>query len=497
MYQHFIFMAFMALHIYVPFGIYLANIVNKQIIDAGGETMKPTIRIMSNTDIENIHQCTLDILSKTGIVFNSPEAIAIFQENGARIEGKKVFLPRNLIETSLKTVPSHFSLHGRNPEKDVEIGAGKIICAPACGPIYIYENETGKREAASEDYLNFVKLTHQSDFLDVNGDGILYPHDIPTQLFHRYVLFTTIKHSDKPLMGLTTGTRVSRECIEMAQIAMNGQHENIILGMANVNSPLYYDENMADGIIEYARWKQPIGIACCGMAGFTAPVTMAGMLAINNAEILSGIILSQLVNPGTPVIYGNTSTVASMKTMGLILGAPETSIIISAAAQLAKFYKIPFRSGGGLTGASSNNIQAGYESMMSLFTTYLGETDFVLHAAGILNNFSSISYEKFIIDEEIGQMIHRYMRGIEVNPDTLAYETIQEIGPCGNYLVSDHTIDHFKSELWEPLLSNQKDNSDILHMAQNICKKRLEQYIKPDLEEKTEAKLADYYQRGL
>lgn len=298
-------------------------------------------------------------------------------------------------------------------------------------------------------------------------------------------------------MGLTTGTKASRECIEMAKIVMNGLHENIILGMANFNSPLYYDENMADGIIEYSKQKQPIGIACCGMAGFTAPVTMAGMLAVNNAEVLSGIILSQLVNPGNPVIYGNTSTVASMKTMGLILGAPETSVIISASAQLAKYYKMPFRSGGGLTGAASNNIQAGYESMMSLFATYLSETDYVLQATGILDNFTSISYEKFIIDEEIGQMINRYMRGVEVNTDTLAYETIEEIGPCGNYLVSDHTIDNFKNELWEPLLLNQKDNAGIIHVAQNICKKRLDQYIKPDLEEKIESKLAVYYQREL
>ncbi len=457
--------------------------------------MKPTVRILTHRDIENIHQCTLDILSRTGVVFNSPKAVEVFRKHGAAVEGRKVLLPEATVEAYRKTVPPHFVLHGRDQNKDAVIGQGSTVCAPACGPVYVQEGETGKREGTSQDYLNFVKLTHQSDFLDINGDGILYPNDIPPQLFHRFVMLTTIRHSDKPLMGLTNGTQVSRECIEMARIAMEGREDNILMGMANVNSPLYYDEGMADGIIEYARWKQPIGIACCGMAGFTAPVTMAGMLAVNNAEIMAGIILSQLVNPGNPVIYGNTSTVASMKTMELALGAPETALLVTASAQLAKYYGMPFRSGGGLTGAAANNIQAGYESMMNLFATYLSETDFVLHAAGILDNFTAISYEKFILDEEMGRMIKHYMKGVEVNTDTLAYETIHEVGPCGNYLVADHTVDHFRSELWEPRLTSQKDSADIAEAARSACRKRLEQYIPPELKEETEKKLADYYDK--
>jgi len=456
--------------------------------------MKPNARILTNEDLANIHQCSLTILAKTGVVFHSEDALEILQKHGARVEGNKVFFPEKLVEESLKTIPASFVLHGRNPKTDVEIGKDRTISAPACGPIFIREEKKGKREATSEDYIKFTKLVQQSDFLDLCGDGIVYPNDVDTSLFHRYVMLNTIKYSDKPLMGLTSGTEVTRECIEMARIGLDGQKGNIILGMANVNSPLYYDKNMVEGIMEYARQQQPIGIACCSMAGFTGPVTIAGLLAVNNAEVLSGIILVQLINPGNPVIYGNTSTAVNMKKMGLLLGAPETSLIITATAQIAEFYNMPCRTGGGLTGAVSSNIQAGYEAMMSLYTTYLSGTHFALHATGILDNFASISFEKFIIDEEMGLMIKRYMRGVDVNEDTLAFDLVDKIGPCGNYLASDHTSKHFRKELWMPMLPYSDDNDGINEAALKICDSRLEQYVRPQLDATIETRLDKYYE---
>jgi trimethylamine---corrinoid protein Co-methyltransferase len=457
--------------------------------------MKPTVSMLTNTDIENIHQCTLNILAKTGIVFHSEEALEILGKHGAKVDGIKAFFPEKLVEESLKTIPACFPLYGRTPKTHVEIGNDTTVNAPACGPIFVDEYGKGKRDATSEDYIKFAKLVQQSDFIDVCGDGIVYPKDIGTDIFHRFVMLNTIKYSDKPLMGLANGTEVSRECIEMARIALEGRRENIILGMAHVNSPLYYDKNMADGIIEYSRQQQPIGIASCSMAGFTAPVTLAGMLAVNNAEVLSGLILSQLINPGNPVIYGNTSTAVDMKKMGgLLLGAPETSLIITAAAELAQYYKIPYRSGGGLTGAASSNIQAGYEAMMSLYTTYLSGTHFVMHATGILDNFAAISFEKFIIDEEIGLMIKRYMKGITVDEESLAFDTINETGPCGNYVTSTHTFKHFRSELWMPMLSFSGDGNAITEEARKICDLRLERYERPALDEAVENRLNKYYE---
>lgn len=458
------------------------------------------INILTDTDIENIHQCTLDILSKVGVVFQSADALDIFEKHGAKIDRQKVLFPPDLIEKSLKIVPASFSLYGRNPQNNVEIGRDTTICAPGCGAISILDNKSGLRKPTSEDYLSFVKLVQQSSFLKVNGDGIVYPSDIPDQLFHRYVLYTTLNYSDKPLMGLTIGKKVSKECIEMAEIGFGGLKENIILGMANMNTPLLYDSESAEGIIEYARWKQPIGIACCGMAGSTAPVTLAGMLAVNNAEVLAGIILAQLVNPGNPVIYGNTSSIANMKSISLSLGAPETSIIISASAQLAKYYKIPFRSGGALTTARSNSIQAGYESMMSLYTAFLSGSHFILHATGLLDSLMTISYEKFIMDEEIGLMITRFMKGFLVNAQTLAFDTIAERGPGGHFLDTPHTLNHFRSEHWQPVvfdqlpkITSEADKKDINDVALGICAKRLSEYVKPHLDERIDRRLNEYF----
>jgi trimethylamine--corrinoid protein Co-methyltransferase len=209
--------------------------------------------------------------------------------------------------------------------------------------------------------------------------------------------------------------------------------------------------------MEYAAAGQPPLITSLAIAGATGPVTLAGNLALQNAEVLAGIVLAQLVREGTPVIFGGASSNTEMRNGTLSIGSPEMAMNAAATAQIARYYKIPARCGGAVCDAKAPDGQAGYESMMNLLMAKVSGANFVLHSAGIMESFNCMSYEKFMMDDEICGMVKRIHSGIEVDPDTLALDVIKAVGPGGHFLDKDHTYDHFRTEFYQPRLSNRDD----------------------------------------
>jgi trimethylamine--corrinoid protein Co-methyltransferase len=229
------------------------------------------------------------------------------------------------------------------------------------------------------------------------------------------------------------------------------------MGVIGPLTPLKYDARMLGALMEYAAAGQVSLIASLAIAGATGPVTLAGNLALQNAEVLAGIVLAQLVREGTPVIFGGASSNTEMRNGTLSIGSPEMAMNTAATAQMARYYKLPVRGGGAVCDAKSPDAQASYESMMSLSMALTCGINFVLHSAGILESFNCMSYEKFIIDDEMCGMVKRIRRGIEVNPDALALDVIKAVGPGGHFLDKDHTFDHFRTEFYQPRLSNRDD----------------------------------------
>jgi trimethylamine--corrinoid protein Co-methyltransferase len=214
---------------------------------------------------------------------------------------------------------------------------------------------------------------------------------------------------------------------------------------------------MLGALMEYAAAGQPVVITSLAIAGATGPVTLAGNLALQNAEVLAGIVLVQMIREGTPAVFGGASSNTEMRNGTLSIGSPEMAINTAATAQMARYYRLPSRSGGAVCDAKSPDAQASYESMMNLQMALVSGTNFVLHSAGILESFNCMSYEKFIIDDEMCGMVKRIKRAIEVNPDTLAFDVLMAVGPGGHFLDKDHTFDHFRTEFYQPRLSNRDD----------------------------------------
>jgi len=279
----------------------------------------------------------------------------------------------------------------------------------------------------------------------------------------------------------------------------------VTISLINSLSPLGYSTEMLDVLMVYAHARQPVVIAALAMAGSTGPVTLAGMLAMQTAELLAGIVLTQLISPGMPVVFGSTSTNIDMKSGALCIGSPELSQMIAAHAQLARFYNIPSRSGGSLTDASYPDAQAGFESMMGLLTTANSGVDFVLHAAGILSSYLAFSYEKFVLDDEMCGMVRRLGRGFTVSPETLAYDVIAKVGSGGNYLMEDHTVERCRTEFWKPGVADRAGlevwmtggRKDAVARARARWQKLVREHKDPEMEEPVAQQLRAYFEEHI
>ena len=398
----------------------------------------------------------MKLLANQGIQFPEEEAIEIFKKHGVNTDGKMVYLTEEQVMEAVKKVPSQFTIQARNPEKNVTVGDGEPIFAPGYGAPFLIDMEEGKRTPTLEDYHNLSRLAHALPNQDLSGHLLIEPNDIPSETAHLEMLLSSIIHSDKPFIGSAEGKVGAQHTMDMGQILFGENAKKpFTISLINSLSPLAFGTEMLEALIAYARAGQPTIIAALIMAGSTGPITLPGVVALQNAELLAGITLTQLINPGTPVLYGSTSTNIDMRTGALALGGPECSLYIKAHTALAEFYGLPTRGGGALTDSSVVDAQAGYESMFSLLTTINSGIDFVLHSSGILGSYLAFSYEKFVMDDELCGMMRHYTKGIEVNPDTLAYDVIAAVGQGGHYLGEIHTIDRCRTEFWMPSLSDR------------------------------------------
>jgi trimethylamine---corrinoid protein Co-methyltransferase len=412
---------------------------------------------LSFQDLNAIHKTSMKLLANVGIRFPEDRALSLFKKNGFKVEGETVYFHEDQVMKAVEMVPSQFSIHARNPERNITIGCDSDpVFAPGYGAPFLIDAESGKRTPTLEDYHNLAKLAHMLPNQDMSGHLMVQPQDIPSQTAHIQMLAACIFHSDKPFIGSTAGAVGAQHTMEMIDILFGGKPENpVTIGLINPLSPLGYGTDMIEAITGYAQAGQPLIIATLVMAGSTGPITLAGVLAQQNAEILAGIVLAELIQPGLPLLYGSSSTIMDMQTGDLAIGSPEHALCLRALAQLAQFYRLPCRGGGALTDSAITDAQAGFESMFSLLTALNSGVDFILHAAGILSSFIAFSFEKFVLDDEMCGMVRKFNQGIEVNEETLAYDVIAQVGHDGHFLGEDHTLERCRTEFWKPSIINR------------------------------------------
>jgi len=451
-------------------------------------------------DLRKIHDASMQLLAECGIKILHHEVLNLVKRNGIKVVGETAYFSEEQLMAWVKKAPSGFTVYARNPQYDMFLGGDKVEFAPGYGAPSVIEENGQVRPALMRDYVNFIKLFHQSKYHNINGGVVVQPTDMVSIKSRPVMFYLSLSGSDKCLMAGTGELNEAQTILEMAALAFGGKEELIrkprVMTIINMNSPLIIDTNMLENMMEYVKIGQPVVIASCTMAGSTGPVTLAGTIALSNAEILTGIAVAQMIREGSPVLYGNQTTTADMKTGSIAIGSPEGALCYTISARLAKAYGLPCRGGGALSDAKSLSVQSGYESMMTLMATAQARTNFIIHSAGILDSYNSMSYEKFIVDLEIIGMVKRFIQGIHISQDTLAVQVIKEVGIGGHFLGTEHTMENCRKEPFLPEISLRgrvmTDPNELLaEHIQNRVEKMLAAYEKPALEKETDQKLVD------
>lgn len=353
-----------------------------------------------------IHDVTVDLLGTVGVAFETPEALDTFQKHGVRVDGRTVFLTEREIGTALKTAPERFTLHARNPERSIEIGGGCPAFAPGYGARFII-NGDHRRPGTMSDYDHFCKLVQTSPVVDILGFMMVEPGDVAPETAHLDMIFSGMILCDRPFMGSPVSARGMADCLEMARRIWGGAAALIdypvTLTLINPLSPLRYGDAMTGALMELVRWGQAGVISPFIVSGVTGPASPLGALALQNAEILAGLALAQMIRPGTPIVYGGNLAAGP----GLSLGDTLSWTHAARTAQMARFYGLPARCGGSLTDAHRTDLQAGVESALGMLTAAGNGVHLVLQSCGVLSALAAVSYEKFILDETLCRQVKR------------------------------------------------------------------------------------------
>ena len=466
----------------------------------------PVYDLLSAEGLDRLHDASMRILSEFGIDFYDAEVRAILKDHGAEVRGDTVFFDQALILKYVGMAPHQFTQLARNPEHNVQIGGNQIVFAPVYGPPFVQDIDGGRREATLVDFENFVKLANSTPYIHHSGGTIVEPTDEPVSTRHLDMLFSHIKYGDKAFMGSVTSGPNAADSVAIAEIVFGADviRENpALLSLINVSSPRRYDERMLAAIKVYARARQALIITPFILAGAMGPTTIAGTVAQLNAEALAGIALCQMIEPGTPVVYGSFLSTIDLQSGSPTFGTPESQLGLYASAQLARRYGLPFRGGGMFASSKLPDAQAGYESVMVMQPTILARTNFVLHAAGWLENGLVAGYEKFVLDCEILGMLHIWAKGIDLSDESLAFDAIAEVPPGGHYLGTAHTMRHFRdafyrAELFDYNSAEQWELNgadDSYTRAGRKVKQLLSSYQPPALDPGLEAALREFIVR--
>lgn len=465
------------------------------------------IEVISADQVATIHAAALRVLAEIGIRVLLPEARRLYKAGGATIIGDLVRLDPAMVEGLLADVPDRFTLAARNPERNLRIGGNDLIFASVGGPAFVMDNDRGRREGTHAEMCDYLRLIQSLNILHQEGGGPFEAMDLPANTRHLDLIHAEITLTDKSWQAQTLGAGRTLDAVAMAAIAMGTTPEGlaatpVLCGIINTNSPLQLDVPMAEGLITLARHGQVNVITPFTLAGAMSPVTMAGALVQQHAEAMAGIVLTQIVRPGVPVMYGGFTSNVDMRSGAPAFGTPEYTKAAQATGQLARHIGVPFRSSN-VTAANDVDAQAAYEGQMALWGALMGGAHLVLHAAGWLGGGLTASFEKLILDAEMLQMMAAYFEPLAVDEAALALEAIREVGPAGHFFGAAHTMARYQTAFYKPLLSNWDNHGQWLERggvmarerANGIWKQMLAEYQQPPLDPAIDEALRDYMAR--
>ncbi len=467
----------------------------------------PPTRLISDDQVETIHRESLRVLSEIGMDFLLPEARDMLKSAGATIDGERVRFDPAMIEELMAHAPSQFTLNTRNPARAVPVGGDHIVFGTVGSPPSCHDRDTGRRSGNHEDFRKFMKLGQYFDCIDFVGGHCVEPIDWHASVRHLHALRDMATLTDKPIKCYSLSRERVLDAIEIARIANGVSEEEFtqrayLSTIVNTNSPLKLDSSMLMGMIELSKRNQVVCVTPFTLAGAMAPVTVAGALVEQNAEALAGLAFCQLVNKGAPVIYGGFTSNVDMKSGAPAFGTPEYMKATIIGGQMARRYNIPYRTSN-TCAANTVDAQAAYESVFSLWGVTMGGGNYIMHGAGWMEGGLVASFEKFVLDCDLIQMVKSFLQPIEMTEDALGLDAIREVGPGGHFFGAKHTLARFENAFYQPIISDWRNNPqwlaagspDAYQRANHVYKQALAAYQQPAMDPSVREELDAFVDR--
>ncbi len=414
-------------------------------------------RPLTPEQIERIHQAALYILENIGFTYEEglDDTLTMLKNAGAKIEPERsrIYFPSDLILSQISKTPQQVILYSRDGQNDIDLGDDRVYMGTGGMAVTVVDIETGQaRESCLKDIYNIGRIVDQLD----NIHFYLRPctaHDVPSSVFDINGMYAAMQATTKHYMTGAIDQQSFKDILSLASIVAGNEKilaEKPIFSLVTcfAISPLKLCTQSTLNMQDACRHRVPVALSSAPMAGSTSPMTMAGTLAQLHAEELVGLTIGQLTHHGAPMLYGGIPSSANMRTMGYQGGAVEFGMMNAAIHQLAAHIKVPNYNSSGLTDAKIPDAQAGWEKAFSSLLAAMGGSNYIHHAAGMLESMLAVAYEQYIIDDEIIGMSTRVLEGIIVDDEHLAIDAIADVGPGGNYLMSPHTLDHMRSEFF-------------------------------------------------
>ncbi len=465
------------------------------------------LRVVDQKTLQSIHENSIQLLARAGVIFDSENIIRRFKRKGLKIDGKRVYFSEKEVSEALEVTPKSFTMVGRNGAADVRIGGKQdtTVVSPGNGTLFIQDIDGHRRPATLADFDNITKLCENSR--NVNLVGAI-PVD-PCDLFERYKPAKLIQHlmrySNKPLIGKAVTFEEAKQVFDVIEIAFGqtgylNKHVAVAYGV-NPASPLCFEPLTCETIQAYAEKKQALFILPGLMPGLTGPLDFEGLAALANAENLAAIACAQLINPGTPVVYSAGTFMVNMKNFYPVTGSPQSALVNIAGIQMARdFYNLPSRTMAGLTDAKRVDFQAGAETMQNLTLYTMAGVHVINECLGVMDSITTTSYEKWILDDELLDRLGHFSAGLDQVAAQNCLEMMIDLGPGGDYLQHPITFENCRS-LYMPDISDwnsfedweKAGKRDIVHIAHAKCKQILEECEGMVLAEEFDQEIEAYF----
>lgn len=420
-------------------------------------------RPFSDADVRKVNQAVMTLLEKGGVKVFTRTGRECLRRGGAIVDESSciVRIPQGMLEDAVASAPHSIRLCGRDPRHDIVLEGANVYLGTGGTAINVLDLETGARRPSTlADVRDMARLVDACDWIHFFLINV-YPNDIhePEQVdLNRF--YAAISNTSKHVQGGMYGSQGLREVVEMAETLAGGAEKlrarPFVSFITLMISPFKIDARYGDYTCYLAEKGLPVVVPTEPLAGLTSPVTLAANVVMHVAETLAGVVLTQAVKKGAPVICGSVGSVADMRTLAHLSGAIERAMIHAGCSQMAQFYRVPYYSTAGMSDAKLVDCQAGYESGMGSLLVALSGANFIHDAAGLMEFDLTASYEKVVIDNEILARTHRVLRGIEVTDDTIALDLMLEVGPGNDYLGQEHTVKYMRSEFTPYTVSDRE-----------------------------------------